>query len=116
MTSALLIGKVSLPVSRVYFHLDNKSVWPYCHHQPTPRGTKGTNVDYELARRTRRYKDLTQAQVAATVGVGEATLSRWESGDREPRATELKLWARALGLTVDELLGEAAPRKAEVTP
>jgi transcriptional regulator with XRE-family HTH domain len=66
-------------------------------------------VNYELARKTRRFKDLTQAQVAALVGVGEATVSRWESGDREPRATELKAWARALGLTVDELLADGEP-------
>jgi transcriptional regulator with XRE-family HTH domain len=70
-------------------------------------------VNYELAKATRRFKGLTQAQVAAQVGVGEATLSRWESGDREPKATQLAKWAAALGLTADELLAEpATPRGA----
>jgi transcriptional regulator with XRE-family HTH domain len=74
-------------------------------------------VNYQLARATRRYKDLTQAEVAAQVGVAAETLSRWESGDREPKASHLQRWAAALGLTMDELASDETPatlRKAEV--
>lgn len=66
-------------------------------------------MNYQHARNVRRFKNLTQAEVAAQVGVAAETLSRWESGGREPKGSHLEKWAAALGLTMDELRSDSEP-------
>ena len=39
---------------------------------------------------------LTIAEVAAAVGVGESTVSRWEGGSRQPRGEAALRWAALL--------------------
>ena len=50
---------------------------------------------------------LTQAQVAAMVGVDQTTVAKWESGKAMPRVATLKKLARIFGCTIDDLLKEA---------
>lgn len=67
--------------------------------------------EQEFAQRLRQYrkdKGLTQQELADQLGVSNKTVSRWESGSY-PDVTTLVVLARALGVTVDELLDHKAP-------
>lgn len=67
--------------------------------------------EQEFAQRLRQYrkdKGLTQQELADQLGVSNKTVSRWESGSY-PDVTTLVALARALGVTVDELLDPKAP-------
>jgi transcriptional regulator with XRE-family HTH domain len=63
----------------------------------------------------RRARELTQEQLARTIGVGLDAVRKWERGDRTPRLDMAAKLAEALGVTIDELAGvgrsEAAPLK-----
>ena len=54
--------------------------------------------------RLRKAAGLTQAQLAELVGVDQATVSRWESGERWPMITIAFDVANALHCTIDDLL------------
>ena len=50
-------------------------------------------VCYKLAaalKKCRRDQGLTQAQLAAAIGVCQVTVARWETGKAWPRATQLQ--------------------------
>lgn len=67
--------------------------------------------EQEFAQRLRQYrkdKGMTQQELADKLGVSNKTVSRWESGSY-PDVTTLVALARALGVTVDELLDPKAP-------
>lgn len=67
--------------------------------------------EQEFAQRLRQYrkdKGLTQQELADQLGVSNKTVSRWESGSYPDVATLVAL-ARALGVTVDELLDPKTP-------
>ena len=62
-------------------------------------------------RQFREKRKMTQAELARRLGVAEVTVYKWECEDgknpdsrRTPRTTQLKAIARALGVTVDQLL------------
>ncbi|MFI6880083.1 helix-turn-helix domain-containing protein [Streptomyces sp. NPDC050400] len=61
-------------------------------------------------RRLREAKSLTQAQVAATVGVTRETVRSWESGRTSPRGRKRVAYAKLL----TELAGTPAPQPAPV--
>ncbi len=46
-------------------------------------------------------KNLTQEEVAKELGISPATLSRWESGSRSPRLSELKKLLDFYGVPID---------------
>jgi transcriptional regulator with XRE-family HTH domain len=58
----------------------------------------------ELLRRARIWRKLTQAQLAAKVGVHEMTISKLERGDRQPSLALLRRLAKALKVKVAELV------------
>ena len=63
----------------------------------------------------RRAKNLTQEALADLLGVSAAAVSKWETNASYPDITLLSPLARALGLTVDALLGfRAAPTDDEL--
>ena len=63
----------------------------------------------------RRAKNLTQEALADLLGVSAAAVSKWETNASYPDITLLSPLARALGLTVDALLGfRAAPTDEEL--
>lgn len=67
--------------------------------------------EQEFAQRLRQYrkdKGMTQQELADKLGVSNKTVSRWESGSYPDVATLVAL-ARALGVTVDELLDPKTP-------
>lgn len=67
-----------------------------------------------LGDRIKRLRDgrgLTQSALAALAGIKQPHLSQIESGVRQdPQGSVLAALARALGVTVDELLREQAPQ------
>ncbi len=52
----------------------------------------------------RREKGMTQAQLAAMLGVTNKAVSKWETGEAMPETSQLVPIARIFGVTVDELL------------
>lgn len=61
-------------------------------------------VTGEAVRRLREKRKLTQAQLAATLCVSDKTISKWETGRGLPDITLLEPLARALRVSVPELL------------
>lgn len=53
----------------------------------------------------RNRKGLTQAEVAAAIGVSPVVYSRYETGSRQPSVDVLVQMADIFGVTVDYLLG-----------
>lgn len=53
----------------------------------------------------RRRRQMRQDDLATAIAVSAQTVSRWENGDREPRASDLSALADALGVSVAWLLG-----------
>lgn len=52
----------------------------------------------------REKAGLTQAQLAFSLGVTQAAVAMWESGDRKPDIFTLKRIAQNLNCTTDDLL------------
>ena len=63
----------------------------------------------ERLRQYRRSKHLTQQELAGRLGVSNKTVSRWESEGGYPDVPLLVPLARALGVTVDDLLDGEKP-------
>jgi transcriptional regulator with XRE-family HTH domain len=57
----------------------------------------------EMRRRLRERAGIPQEALAQAVGVDRATVSRWETGEREPRARHLARYVEVL----DRLAAEA---------
>lgn len=66
----------------------------------------------ERLKRLRKARGMTQQELADQLGVSNKSVSRWESGGGYPDVALLEPLARALGVTVDELLSNtpAVPR------
>ena len=60
-------------------------------------------------RRIRRYRELSQAELARRVGISVAALALIEQGEREPRLSVALKIAEVLGVTIDELTGRKPP-------
>lgn len=55
-------------------------------------------------KRARIFAELSQTELAEKVGVTPGAVSQWESGATKPSAKRLKRLAKALKLSVDEIL------------
>ena len=55
-------------------------------------------------RKMRQENRLTQAELAAKIGVNANTVTQWETGARKPNIIMLKRVAKVLNCTTDELL------------
>jgi Zn-dependent peptidase ImmA (M78 family)/transcriptional regulator with XRE-family HTH domain len=62
----------------------------------------------ERLRRLRKQSHLSQAYLAAQLGVDTSLISRFESGEREPSAQQAIELARVLGVSIDYLLNATA--------
>jgi|GEM_PF-1674753 len=60
----------------------------------------------EKIREARKSHGWNQTTLAGKVGITLQTISRWEKGEREPKAGELKRIASALGVSIAYLMGE----------
>ena len=54
----------------------------------------------------RKQRSITQVQLAATLGIAQQTLAHYEGGRLRLPASLLPTLAQALGVTVEELLGQ----------
>ena len=61
-----------------------------------------------LARR-RRERGLTQAELAARLGISKSAVSMYERGNREPELELLEAMADVFGVSVSALLGRTEP-------
>ena len=53
----------------------------------------------------REKKNMTQKEVAESIGVAKSTYSLYESGNREPNVQTIKKIADTLNVSADDLLG-----------
>lgn len=53
----------------------------------------------------RAIKGITQEAAASIIGVATSTLSKWESGETEPTASQLYKMSVMYGIPVDRLIG-----------
>jgi transcriptional regulator with XRE-family HTH domain len=62
-------------------------------------------------KRLRIERGLTQAELGAAVEADNTVVSHWERGESAPGIDRLPAVAAALGVTVDDLLSNEAPRR-----
>lgn len=72
----------------------------------------------ERIARRRKESHITQVQLAETLDVAQSTVNAYESGQRRVPVSALPVLAKALGVSLDELLGEpvTAARKRGPAP
>jgi transcriptional regulator with XRE-family HTH domain len=63
--------------------------------------TKGTVM--QTIRELREQRGWTQMELAVQIGVTTTTISAWERGMYEPRASQLRALAEAFGVRMDEI-------------
>lgn len=63
------------------------------------------NVLAGRIRQTRKAKGISQAALAAAVGVSQGAVSQWEKGIAEPKSRQIALLSDALDVSADYLLG-----------
>lgn len=53
----------------------------------------------------RAVRNLTQVDAATKLGIAPSTLSKWESGETEPTASQLFTMSTVYGIETDKLIG-----------
>ena len=61
----------------------------------------------------RKQQDITQVEMAKTLGVSQQTINSYEVGRRRIPVSALPTLARALGVSLEELLGEESAEAAK---
>jgi transcriptional regulator with XRE-family HTH domain len=74
------------------------------YHRPVSktRYTQADDVFRELLKEARVAKDLTQADVAKSLGLPQSYVSKYESGERRLDFVETVLVSEALGMSIKE--------------
>ena len=65
----------------------------------------------EALKRWRAIRGLSQRSLAERSGVGYVTIARLETGNLDPRLSTLRRLAKALKVTVAEVIGEGKPAR-----
>jgi len=55
----------------------------------------------------RKNKNITQKQLASALSVTNKAISRWENGDGLPDISNLPKLAKALGVSIDEIINHS---------
>ena len=71
-------------------------------------------IEQKHLRYYRKKTGLSQSNLSKLIGVSFSTLRRWESGEREPRASDIQKLCTVLEVTESELLNGPAEREIEV--
>lgn len=58
--------------------------------------------------RQRKKSNITQSELAQMLGVSQANISQWETGEALPRADKLPQLAEILGCKIDDLFDKKA--------
>ena len=69
----------------------------------------------EVIKRRRSELGLSQAELAAKVGVDRRQIRRYESGDTQPTLAVARAIANALGVSIDELAGEDIANRVDLS-
>ena len=69
----------------------------------------------EVIKRRRAELGLSQADLAAKVGVDRRQIRRYESGDTQPSLPGARAIANALGVSIDELAGEDIAARVDLS-
>ena len=64
-----------------------------------------TNMFAERLKELRLEKEIPQERLAEELGVGNGTISLWETGKREPKLSNLMIIAEYFGVSIDYLAG-----------
>lgn len=59
----------------------------------------------ERLKELREEKGLTQVQLAKAIGITQAGIAKWETGDRSPTIDSLIILVKFFGCTSDYLIG-----------
>ncbi len=59
----------------------------------------------ERIKELRQETNLTQTELANKIGISQAGIAKWETGDRDPSTDCVILLAKFFGVTTDFLLG-----------
>lgn len=51
----------------------------------------------------RKQRNMTQSELAQLLGVSQANISQWETGEAMPRADKLPELAKVFGCSIDDL-------------
>lgn len=65
-------------------------------------------------RRLREAAGLSVRELARQIGESNTNVSYWERSGQIPRSDVIGAIARALGVSIEEILGEAKPRRSTV--
>ena len=68
----------------------------------------------EVIKRRRSELGLSQAELAAKVGVDRRQIRRYESGDTQPTLAVARAIANAIGVSIDELAGEDIAHRVDL--
>ena len=64
----------------------------------------------------RKQAKMSQAELAAMLGVSVRTVGAWERGENQPDADQIWRCAEALGLSPNEIYGWVSPDDSGATP
>jgi transcriptional regulator with XRE-family HTH domain len=84
--------------------------WKECPQMPSKKNGQRTDFGARLSE-LRKAAGYTQQELAQEVGVSRRMIAYYEGETERPPTTLLPALADALGITTDELLGVAAPKK-----
>jgi transcriptional regulator with XRE-family HTH domain len=78
---------------------------PYTPPMPRPMGKPRPKQGHRLAT-LRKAAGLSQTELAKALGVSQQTVAYWETAATPPRSDVLPKMAKALGIRVEEILGD----------
>ena len=87
---------------------------PIPFHEPLMT-TKGKDFYVQLGRRiaeARKAANITQVQLAEVLGIAQQTMAHYEGGVARIPVDSLRKVARTLAMSLEELVGDAAPKRA----
>jgi len=70
----------------------------------------------DMLARLRRERGMTQAELAARLGVSKSSISMYERGNREPELDLLERMADLFGVSVNAMLGRSEPELVNSDP
>lgn len=77
--------------------------------RPLVNGLKNVEMN-DVIKQRRAELGMSQADLAAKIGIDRRQVRRYESGETQPTLPVAKSLARALGITIDELAGDETHR------
>lgn len=77
------------------------------------RYTRADEIYRELLKEARSAKKLTQADVAASLGLPQSYVSKYESGERRLDFVETALVCKALGMSIENFAAAYSGKLAE---